>query len=250
MPGTLSKGRLWLREWIFSLRNLMFCSINPQCCEAAAQSTLGAAGSLRLLPTSISDMYKVFELIDMLSIDIWLEPYKDIPTPLGSDFGVLGNLWSQHDVITSWLRLTANSNYLLHPYETNTEWLSSLICCPWANNSSLTALHINTHTTWLKFWGSGSLVESKWNHYIMVEADSHLRLLPKSIWDIYKVFEHIDMLSIDVWLSLTWLYPHYLAQILGYWVTCGVKMMSLHQSWGWQPTQTIYCIHLKHIQII
>jgi hypothetical protein len=30
----------------------------------------------------------------------------------------------------------------------------------------------------------------------MVEADSQLKLLPPSILDIYKVFEHIDMLSI------------------------------------------------------
>jgi hypothetical protein len=32
----------------------------------------------------------------------------------------------------------------------------------------------------------------------MVEADSHLKLLPVSILDIYKVFEHIDMLSINI----------------------------------------------------
>ncbi len=36
-------------------------------------------------------------------------------------------------------------------------------------------------------------------HYVMVEADSHLKLLPASILDIYKVFEHIDMLSIGIW---------------------------------------------------
>jgi hypothetical protein len=29
----------------------------------------------------------------------------------------------------------------------------------------------------------------------MVEADSHLKLLPTSMLDIYKVFELIDMLS-------------------------------------------------------
>ncbi len=29
----------------------------------------------------------------------------------------------------------------------------------------------------------------------MVEADSHLKLLPASIISIYKVFEHIDILS-------------------------------------------------------
>jgi hypothetical protein len=32
----------------------------------------------------------------------------------------------------------------------------------------------------------------------MVEADSHLKLLPASMLDIYKVIEHIDMLSIGV----------------------------------------------------
>jgi hypothetical protein len=30
----------------------------------------------------------------------------------------------------------------------------------------------------------------------MVEADNQLKLLPPSILDIYKVFEHIDMLPI------------------------------------------------------
>jgi hypothetical protein len=33
----------------------------------------------------------------------------------------------------------------------------------------------------------------------MVEADSHLKLLPASILYIYKVFGHIDMLSIGIW---------------------------------------------------
>jgi hypothetical protein len=32
----------------------------------------------------------------------------------------------------------------------------------------------------------------------MVEADRHLQLLLKSILDIYKVFEHISMLSIVI----------------------------------------------------
>jgi hypothetical protein len=42
-------------------------------------------------------------------------------------------------------------------------------------------------------------VESKWCHYVMVEADIHLKLLPTSILDICKVFQHIDMLSIGIW---------------------------------------------------
>ena len=40
------------------------------------------------------------------------------------------------------------------------------------------------------------------------------------------VFVHIDMLSIGG-SSRVQLYPPYLAQIWGFWVTCGVKMMSL-----------------------
>ncbi len=85
----------------------------------------------------------------------------------------------------------------------------------------------HTHPTWLRFWGSGSLVESKWLDYVMVETDSHLKLLPTSILDMYKAFGHVDMLSNAYGSSLTHVYLPYLAQTLGLWVTCGVKMMSL-----------------------
>ena len=57
--------------------------------------------NLKLLPPSI------FEHIDMVSIGIWSQPYTFIPILLVSDFGVLGLMWSQNDVITSWLRLAA-----------------------------------------------------------------------------------------------------------------------------------------------
>ena len=56
-----------------------------------------------------------------------------------------------------------------------------------------------THPNWLRFWCSESLVESKWWDYVMVEADSHLKLLPTSILDMHKVFECIDILSIGIW---------------------------------------------------
>ncbi len=38
-----------------------------------------------------------------------------------------------------------------------------------------------THTTLLRCWDSGSLVEPKRCHCVMVETDSHLKLLPTSI---------------------------------------------------------------------
>jgi hypothetical protein len=57
-----------------------------------------------------------------------------------------------------------------------------------------------THTTWVRVCGSESLVKSNQCHYVMVEAESHLKLLTASTLDIYKVFEHIDMLSMGIWL--------------------------------------------------
>jgi hypothetical protein len=60
-----------------------------------------ADSHLKLLPTSISDIYKVIEHIDMLSMGMQCQPYTVIPTLLGSDFGVLGHLWSQNNVIMS-----------------------------------------------------------------------------------------------------------------------------------------------------
>ncbi len=75
-----------------------------------------ADSDLKLLPTSIVDTYNAIEHIDMLSTGIQYHPYTVIPTLLVSDFGALGHLWSQNDVITSWLRLTATSNCFPHPF--------------------------------------------------------------------------------------------------------------------------------------
>jgi hypothetical protein len=74
-----------------------------------------ADSHLKLLPTSISDTYKVIEHIDMLSMSIQYHPYTVIPTLLGSDFGALGHLWIQNDEIMTWLRLTVTSNCFSHP---------------------------------------------------------------------------------------------------------------------------------------
>jgi hypothetical protein len=59
----------------------------------------------------------------------------------------------------------------------------------------------------------------------MVEADSHLKLHPTSILDIYKVLEHIDMLSISIWWQLYTVIPTLLGAEFGVWVTFGVKIM-------------------------
>jgi hypothetical protein len=141
---------------------------------------------LKLFSTSILDIYKVFEHMDILCITIHQKRFTVVPTP-------------------------------------NLLWV----------------------------WGSGSLVESNWCDYVKVEADSHLKLLPPSTLEKYKVFEHIYRLSISIQQQLTQFYTSYLSQILGFWVTCGVKMMSLRQGWGWrQPPQTAFPIHIRHIRSV
>ncbi len=100
-----------------------------------------ADSHLKLLPTSTLDIYKVIEHIDMISMGIQYQPYTVISTLHGSDFGVLGHLWSQNDVIMAWLRLTATSNCFPHPYLTYTKYLSTLMCCPLAYSSSLTQFY-------------------------------------------------------------------------------------------------------------
>jgi hypothetical protein len=57
----------------------------------------------------------------------------------------------------------------------------------------------------------------------MFEADSHLKLLPTFILDMYKVFKHIDMLSIGIQYHPYTVIPTLLSLDLGFWVTCGVK---------------------------
>ncbi len=110
------------------------------------------------------------------------------------------------------------------------------------------ALHSYTHPTWLRFWGTWSLVESKWCIFVKVDTDNHLKLLPTSMLDIQKCLHTLICCPLAYSSNLTQFYPPYLAQILGYVVTCGVLMMHFCQGWCQQPTQTASHIHIGHIQ--
>ena len=72
-------------------------------------------------------------------------------------------------------------------------------------------------------------VKWKWCHYIMVEADIHLKPLPTSTFDIYKVFELLVCCLKGIWVHPYTITPAKLAPDLGIvgrlW-TCGVGMMS------------------------
>jgi hypothetical protein len=111
-----------------------------------------------------------------------------------------------------------HSNCSLIPCLTYTKCLSTLICCSSAYGSSLTLLYPHYFCPDCGMLGSLVLVESKWCHYVMVVADSHLKLLPTSILDILQCLSILICCTLVYGSSLKQLvYPHYLAQILGCW---------------------------------
>jgi hypothetical protein len=54
---------------------------------------------LRLLPTSILDIYEVFEVLVCCLTGIWVHLYFIPPAKVAPDFGILGPLWSGNDAI-------------------------------------------------------------------------------------------------------------------------------------------------------
>ena len=104
-----------------------------------------ADSHLKLLPTSILNIYTVFEHIHMLSIGMQQQPCTVIPILLGSDFEVLVlcHLFSQNDVTMSWLKLTATQT-APHIHIRHTMCLSTLICCPLTYSSSLTQTQLSS----------------------------------------------------------------------------------------------------------
>jgi len=94
--------------------------------------------------------------------------------------------------------------------------------CVWAhwyavNGHMAEALNSYTHTTWLRIWGSGGhlCLWSQNNGIVIVNGDSHLKLLPASILDIiYSVWAHWYAVHGHTYImSLKQLYPHH--------TTCG-----------------------------
>jgi hypothetical protein len=71
---------------------------------------------LRLLHSSILDMYKVFEPLACCLNGIWVQPYSVTPAKLFPDLGIQVHLRSGNDATTSWLRLISTSDHFIHPY--------------------------------------------------------------------------------------------------------------------------------------
>ncbi len=80
-----------------------------------------------LLPTSILDMYEVFEHLNMLWMGIWVHLYIVIPVEVGAKFWTIGVRRSPNDVVVSWLRLQTPADCIPHPYWIYIKCLSTYI---------------------------------------------------------------------------------------------------------------------------
>ena len=111
------------------------------------------------------------------------------------------------------------------------------------------ALHSYTHSTYvcqiLGIWVTCGVKTMSLHHGwgwqpTQTAVSIHIRHMENVSAHWYAVHRHMVA-------ALTHLYSHYFTQIFGFWVTCGVKMMSLHFGWGWQSPQTAFCYTYTHI---
>jgi hypothetical protein len=147
----------------------------------------------------------------------------------------------------SWLRLTATSNWFLHLHYTYTKSLSTLICCALAYSKSLTQLYPSYLAHILRFFCVTCGVKMMWLcrgwGWQPPQTASHIHITHiQSVWaHWYAVHWHTH--TVRALHSCT-------AHILGFWVTCGVNMMSTRCGWGWGSPQTASPIHITLLPIL
>ena len=145
---------------------------------------------LRLLHTSILDIYKVFEPLLCCLKGIRVHPYTITPAKLAPDLGIQVHLWSVNDVIRSWLRLISTSDPFIHPYFAYTKCLS---------------------------------------HWCAVSRACWCTLIGLHLLDIIKVFEQLECCLKCIWVHPYTVTPAKLTPDLGI-LGClwSVKMVTLH----------------------
>jgi len=122
---------------------------------------------------------------------------------------VLCHLWSQHDVIMSWLRLTATSNWFPYPYYTYTQCLITLICCPLAYtySKSLTQLYRSYFGVLGHLWCGVNMMSTRcgwgWGS-LQTASPIHIRHI-QSVWaHWYAVLRH-TVTVLNSYTHPTWL---------------------------------------------
>ncbi len=143
---------------------------------------LEAAILFKLLPPSILDIIIVFEPFVCCLKGRWVHSYTTPPAKLAPDLGLLDCLWSGKWCHYIMVEAAIQFKLLLASISNIYKVFEPLICFPKACGSSLTPLY---WSSWLRFGNSGSLAgQSNWCHYVMIEADIHLRSLHTPKLDI------------------------------------------------------------------
>ena len=124
--------------------------------------------------------------------------------PLYCDTGQVGPRFGKSGSLVGWKwchYVMVEADIHFRPFHTSIvdiyKVFEQLVCC-------LKAIWVHTYCdtgqVGPRSGNSGSLVEWKWHHNIMVEADIHLRPLQISILDIYKVFEPLVCCLKAIWV--------------------------------------------------
>jgi hypothetical protein len=69
-----------------------------------------------LHPTSILEVYKVFNHLHMLWMVICMHRYTDMPVQVGAKLWKIGVSRGPNDTVVSWLRLLTTPDCIPHPY--------------------------------------------------------------------------------------------------------------------------------------
>jgi hypothetical protein len=136
----------------------------------------------------------------MLLIDICFRPYTVIPLCLCRWWLFSGKLV----YVRAWIMVEAIKGPRLHPisilyYNLYTKCLSTLVCCGWTYGCIPNMWHL---CRWGWIFEKLGYDGVSLNGYcsLMVEATKVPRLYPISILYVCKVFEHLGMVWMDIWV--------------------------------------------------
>ena len=144
---------------------------------------------------SISYVYKVILHIEKLWMDMasplaWYAPW------VKGQFSGIGVGTDLSDVVTSWLSLKPHLESFTNQDVINIKSSCNLIRCEWVSDITVSLIPSLSLGWIFRNWRRDQPV---WCSYIMVEPQTTLGVLHKSMSYIYKVILHLDMLWMGTW---------------------------------------------------
>ncbi len=172
-------------------------------------SCLEAVNHPTLLLTSISHVLKVFEHLHMLWMGMWVHPYTLTPVHVGPNFGNMGVRVSSNPHHAGAMFGGCKPSHFV--YQIHIKCLWSVWATSYAVDEHMGApLHSYTCAGGGKTLKKIGLLRVSPNNIIMscLESVNHPTLLLTSILHVLKVFEHLHML----WMGM-WVHPYTLTPV-------------------------------------